>query len=75
MESLRHLHTPRIERIASGIRVHLKCSVCQKEVSWKHVEIADDGRFLAGHCGCTGSRHRYALRPDEKVVDANGKPL
>ena len=42
---------------------------------WKHIEIADDGRYLAGHCHCASRRHRYILRPDDKVIGADGKRM
>jgi hypothetical protein len=59
---------PRRANIAEAIRVHLTCDVCWADVVWKHVELGDDGRFLAGNCKCKGRRHRYALHPTDNVV-------
>ncbi len=66
---------PRIEKVGEAIRVHCTCEICGKEVVWKHIEIADDGRFLAGSCRCKGRRHRYALQPTDKVIDEEGNPI
>lgn len=66
---------PRIERIGDAIRVHFDCPDCRTAVMWKHIEIADDGRYLAGHCHCASRRHRYILRPDDKVIGADGKRM
>lgn len=66
---------PRIEKVGEAIRVRYTCEVCGREVVWKHIELADDGRFLAGSCECKDRRHRYALRPTDSVVDDKGRPL
>jgi hypothetical protein len=66
---------PRIEKVGEAIRVLHSCEACGVEVTWKHIELSDDGRFLAGKCKCKGRRHRYALHPTDRVVDGKGNPV
>ncbi len=66
---------PSIEKVGDAIRVHVICEVCGTKVVWKHIELADDGRFLVGTCRCRGRRHRHALEPTDKVIDDAGKPI
>ncbi len=68
--------SPTLEKLPDGsLRVSDTCPRCQADVVWDCVMISDEGRFLSGHCGCSGERHSFALGPDDRVVDSTGRKL
>jgi hypothetical protein len=70
------MSTARVESLDDGtLRVSDTCSRCNNSIAWDYVANAADGRFLVGHCACDGERHLFALGPQDKAVDRNGRIL
>jgi len=68
-----HVSDGRVEFLPDGsLRITETCNGCLQEIDWDYVAIADDGRFLVGHCACAGQRHTFALGPRDQVVDRYG---